>query len=190
MNPLQAIFGNGIRQARAAALSTRDRSLAQFLNLLLVISSALAIWKGLGIATNTESPIVVVLTESMEPAFARGDLLFLSLSSRPFAAGDIVVYKQEGKDIPIVHRVLNVHNNDKTGKQHMLTKGDNNQYDDRGIYQEHRAGQLWIRTEDVIGVVRGYAPYVGYGTIAMNENPLLKYCLLAALGFFALITRE
>ncbi|KAL7752598.1 Signal peptidase complex catalytic subunit [Sorochytrium milnesiophthora] len=177
---MNVFFGSGIRQ-----------TLAQLLNVLLLVSSALAIWRGLGVATNTESPIVVVLSESMEPGFARGDLLFLSLDSRrPFGAGDIVVYKQQGKDIPIVHRVLNVHNNDKTGRQHMLTKGDYNGQDDRGIYHEHQAGQLWITSEDVVGVVRGYAPYVGYLTIAMNENALVKYALLAALGVFALVVRE
>lgn len=33
----------------------------QFLNVLMVISSALMIWKGMTLLTNSESPIVVVL---------------------------------------------------------------------------------------------------------------------------------
>ena len=45
----------------------------------------------------------------MTPLFVRGDLLFLSLTSSPFVAGDIVVYKLKGQDIPIVHRVLELH---------------------------------------------------------------------------------
>ena len=45
----------------------------------------------------------------MEPAFARGDLLFLTMSSKPLEAGDIPVYRIEGKNIPIVHRLMEIH---------------------------------------------------------------------------------
>ncbi len=34
-----------------------------------------------------------------------------------------------------------------------LTKGDNNQVDDRGLYSP---GQLWLEKKDVIGRARGY----------------------------------
>ena len=37
----------------------------------MIIASALMIWKGLICITGTESPIVVVLTGSMEPGFKR-----------------------------------------------------------------------------------------------------------------------
>jgi len=46
----------------------------------------------------------------MEPAFFRGDLLLLTnYREEPIRAGDIVVFRIEGRDIPIVHRVLKVH---------------------------------------------------------------------------------
>ena len=46
----------------------------------------------------------------MEPAFHRGDLLFLTNNREdPIRAGEIVVFKVEGRDIPIVHRVLKLH---------------------------------------------------------------------------------
>lgn len=51
--------------------------LAQILNFALILSTAFMLWKGLSVATNSPSPIVVVLSGSMEPAFQRGDLLFL-----------------------------------------------------------------------------------------------------------------
>lgn len=35
------------------------------------MTSALIIWKGLICMTGSESPVVVVLSESMEPGFAR-----------------------------------------------------------------------------------------------------------------------
>lgn len=47
---------------------------------------------------------------SMEPAFHRGDLLFLTnYQEDPIRVGEIVVFKVEGRDIPIVHRVLKLH---------------------------------------------------------------------------------
>ncbi|KAJ3170620.1 Signal peptidase complex catalytic subunit S11A [Geranomyces variabilis] len=144
------------------------RQLAQqALNFCLIASSALMIWKGLSVVTNSESPIVVVLSESMEPAFARGDLLFLTLPSTPVTIGDICVFKIQDKPIPIVHRVLEIHAA-QNGSQYMLTKGDNNPTDDRGLYNR---GQMWIRQEDVVGKVQGFLPHVGLGTILLNEHP-------------------
>jgi signal peptidase I len=47
---------------------------------------------------------------SMEPAFYRGDLLFLmNPRNTPYVVGDITVYKVPGADIPIVHRVIETH---------------------------------------------------------------------------------
>ena len=83
--------------------------LLQGLNFVSVVATALMLWKGVSILTNTESPIVVVLSGSMEPAFQRGDLLLLSLPPKsPLRNGDITVYNVGG-DIPIVHRVIEVH---------------------------------------------------------------------------------
>ena len=47
---------------------------------------------------------------SMEPAFYRGDLLFLTnYQEEPIQAGEILVFKVKGRDIPIVHRVIKLH---------------------------------------------------------------------------------
>ena len=46
----------------------------------------------------------------MEPAFYRGDLLFLTnYEQHPVQAGEILVFKVKGRDIPIVHRVIKIH---------------------------------------------------------------------------------
>ena len=83
------------------------RSLAlQLLNFAFIMSTAFMMWKGLSIAADSPSPIVVVLSGSMEPAFQRGDLLFLWNRGYPTSVADVVVYKVKGKDIPIVHRVI------------------------------------------------------------------------------------
>ncbi|GAC93311.1 hypothetical protein PHSY_000876 [Pseudozyma hubeiensis SY62] len=95
--------------------------LFQILNFVSVVSTALAMWKGLSVLTDTESPVVVVLSGSMEPAFYRGDLLFLTMPSGPLKVGDIPVYKVPGADIPIVHRIIETHNAED-GEQLILTK--------------------------------------------------------------------
>ena len=60
----------------------------------MVVSSALMIWKGLMVVTGSESPIVVVLSGSMEPAFQRGTLLFLTnYEEEEIRVGEIVVFK-------------------------------------------------------------------------------------------------
>jgi len=155
----------------------------QVLNFLMVVCTALMIWKGLGVLFNTESPIVVVLSGSMEPAFYRGDILFLTMTNEPIRVGDICIFKLKGRDIPIVHRVLRIHDHDKIGKELILTKGDNNQVDDRSLYPQ---GQFWIQTEDIIGRAKGFVPYAGMVTILMNDYPYLKFVVLGGRFFFAL----
>ena len=52
-----------------------------------------------------------------------------------------------------------------------LTKGDNNQVDDRGLYAP---GQIWLERKDIIGKAKGFIPYIGIVTILMNDYPQLK----------------
>merc|ERR1712130_959013 len=142
----------------------------------MIVSSALMVWKGLFVLSGTESPIVVVLSGSMEPAFYRGDLLFLYHDRKaPVDAGEIVVFKIQGRDIPIVHRVIKRHENTETKEVKILT---NNQVDDRALYNR---GQLWIRPTDIVGRAKGMAPYVGMVTIIMNDYPKIKWAVLAVL---------
>lgn len=117
-------------------------------------------------------------------------------------------HQVEGRDIPIVHRVIKLHEKED-GSVKFLTKGDNNSVDDRGLYAQ---GQFWLTRwiiniiylirfiltckllwnprKDVVGRARGFLPYVGIVTIIMNEYPKFKYAVLACLGFYVLIHRE
>ena len=157
------------------AARLRKRQLAhQFLNLAMIVCSAVMIWKSLMVITSSESPVVVVLSGSMEPAFHRGDILFLHMGYTPFRAGDIVVFKVADRDIPIVHRVIKVHEKED-GEVDLLTKGDNNQVDDRGLYA---ASQSWINKEHIIGRAKGYLPYVSAAaiTFAACPSPVFLSC--------------
>ena len=57
----------------------------------MIVSSALIMWRGIMLVSNTESPMVVVLSGSMEPSMYRGDILVL-LKKPDIEIGDVVVY--------------------------------------------------------------------------------------------------
>jgi signal peptidase I len=157
---------------------------------------------------------------SMEPAFQRGDILFLNNQDSPIRVGEIVVFKIKDRDIPIVHRVMKVHEKEdgkvrksnffqlfntedlvinhtaafyndcpstKLNQIEVLTKGDNNRVDDRGLYAP---GQLWLQREDILGRAKGTLRYLGMVTIILNDYPVLKYVLIGVMGLFVLTNKE
>eukprot|EP00033_Pygsuia_biforma_P003808 GCRY01004173.1.p1 GENE.GCRY01004173.1~~GCRY01004173.1.p1 ORF type:complete len:181 (+),score=14.65 GCRY01004173.1:71-613(+) len=160
--------------------------LNQAVNFGLIVSSALMIWKTLVILTNSQSPIVVVLSGSMEPGFSRGDLLFLTKYDTPYQTGDIIVFNLDGRDIPIVHRILSLHEK-PDGSLNILTKGDNNPVNDRGLYPPQ---QRWLSRSNIVGRAQMFMPHVGIVTIIMNDYPYLKYSIIAILGLFVLTNKE
>ena len=210
-----------VREQRDALreLVRQPRMLAfQGLNLAMIVFSALMMWKGLMFATHSESPVVVVLSGSMEPAFQRGDILFLTNLDDPIAVGEIVVFKVAGRDIPIVHRVLRVHERGlltaesappttsafslaaappppapahapgaAPGAVDFLTKGDNNNIDDRNLYAP---GHLWLQRGEILGRARASLPYAGMVTILLNDYPALKFVLVGLMALFVLTSRE
>mmetsp|Transcript_3699 Transcript_3699/g.8345 ORF Transcript_3699/g.8345 Transcript_3699/m.8345 type:complete len:185 (-) Transcript_3699:213-767(-) len=166
--------------------ANKRQLLFQCLNLAMIVFSALMIWKGLMFVTKSESPVVVVLSGSMEPAFQRGDILFLNNAVEQVGVGDVVVFKIKDRDIPIVHRIMKVHTKPDDTVE-LLTKGDNNRVDDRGLYAP---GQLWLKREDILGKAVGTLRYVGMVTIALNDYPVLKYVLVGMMGLFVLTSKE
>ena len=89
--------------------------------------------------------------------------------------GQIVVFNIKNREIPIVHRILKVHEQED-GDVSILTKGDNNQVHDRGLYSD---GQMWLEREDVVGKAVGSLRYIGMVTIWLNDYPSLKYLLVS-----------
>ena len=128
----------------------------------------------------------------------------------PLKNGDIVVFNIDGRNIPIVHRILRTHDMsrvpdnygvevfarpedgrlmdiDGNPLQELLTKGDHNRRDDRSLYAK---GQDWLHRDHVLGKAFGYIPYVGMATILMNDYPWLKFIILGSLSLLVLFTRE
>eukprot|EP00239_Pterosperma_sp_CCMP1384_P000789 CAMPEP_0197850588 /NCGR_PEP_ID=MMETSP1438-20131217/15774_1 /TAXON_ID=1461541 /ORGANISM="Pterosperma sp., Strain CCMP1384" /LENGTH=173 /DNA_ID=CAMNT_0043463819 /DNA_START=164 /DNA_END=686 /DNA_ORIENTATION=- len=170
-----------------AAYDEQEAILDEGVSLGLIVTSALIIWKTLMLGTGSESPVVVVLSGSMQPAFYRGDILFLYLGDAPIRMGEIVVFNVEGRDIPIVHRVIKVHERHKTGHVDILTKGDNNYGDDKVLYA---SGQEWLNRKHIMGRAVGYLPSVGMVTIVMNDYPYVKYLLICVLGILVVTSKE
>ncbi|KAK3007716.1 hypothetical protein RJ639_015061 [Escallonia herrerae] len=113
----------------------------------VIITHALMLWKLWICLSGSGSPVVVVLTGSMEPGFRKGDVLFLYMNDSPIRSGEIVVFQVEGWDIPIVHRAIKVHQHWNGDEFNILTKGDNNSVDDRhGIYADD---QLWLERNHI-----------------------------------------
>lgn len=127
--------------------------------------------------TGSSAPIVTVVGSSMEPTYYRGDLLLLTVPDRPYKPGEVVAFTSDGRDIPILHRVIEIKEDD--GGIKMLTKGDNNTCDDR--VHIYNPGQLWVEHKDVLGRVRGNLPYVGYLVIAINYFGSAKYVIVTCL---------
>ncbi|KAK9174235.1 Signal peptidase I [Cryptosporidium meleagridis] len=167
-------------------LSKPHQTIYQCLTLACIVLSALMLWRGLMVATNSQSPVVVVLSGSMEPGFYRGDILFL-YNRKSITIGDIVVFSLEGRDIPIVHRVLSYHEGPNDGEVSILTKGDNNDVDDRGLYNEN---QFWLNNKHIMGTAVGIIPKVGMITIWLNDYPWLKYALVGMMGITVLLGKE
>jgi len=170
-----------------SALQNPRQAAAQLLNFALILSTAFMMWKGISVFSDSPSPIVVVLSGSMEPAFQRGDLLFLwnrNLLGET-QVGEIVVYEVEGKQIPIVHRVVRKFGSGADAK--LLTKGDANKADDTELYAD---GQDYIQRKNIIGSVVAYIPFVGYVTILLSEHPWLKTVMLGIMGLVVVLQRE
>ncbi len=128
----------------------------------------------LQISFNTESPIVVVISPSMEPQIHTGDLLFVmgrepeNIKKGTVADkdGDIIVFDAYGlwhtaPVEPIVHRVVDKYQVGDTW--YFRTKGDANPIPDAAPIPESR----------IIGVVIGGIPYIGWVKIILTESGLL-----------------
>ena len=122
----------------------------------------------------------------MEPNFYRGDILFIYNDKEPTVPGDIVVYKIPEQEIPIVHRTIATQPLGK-GKYNILTKGDNNPVNDRGLYAYK---QNWLERDQVQGKILGVLPYIGILTIYLNDYPVLKWVILGIMGLMVIVSKD
>ena len=128
----------------------------------------------LQVSLNTQTPVVVVESGSMEPQIYRGDLLIVK--GVPAAdirngtvedmKGDIIVFNAQGvwsdpPAEPIVHRVVDKKFED--GIWQFKTKGDANLIVDEG----------WVPEGNIYGIVIFKIPWIGWVKIFLTESGLL-----------------
>jgi signal peptidase len=75
-----------------------------------------------------------------------------------------------------------------------MTKGDANKPNDRGLYEREynpdKKKIWWIGKNNITGRILGYLPYVGYATILLNDNPSLKWTVLALMAIMVLVSSD
>ncbi|MFX1304868.1 MAG: signal peptidase I [Promethearchaeota archaeon] len=153
--------------------SSKKKIIIAIILIIFAFSGSFLIYYILQITLNTTTPMVVVVSGSMEPTLHRGDLLFLQGKDPATIKngtidgkeGDIIVFDAHGLWInppadPIVHRVI--------GKKYdnawfFLTKGDANPSPD----------EAWVPENKILGVVVGIIPYIGWVKIILTDSGLL-----------------
>jgi signal peptidase I len=173
-------------------------ALSGILTILQVVSACFMAWKVLSLWADTPYPAMVVITESMEPAFQRGDLIFISNDrQQKVGIGDLPVCWFPERPFPMVHRVIQViHQEHKNPdlryilsgdmlsvlyadteicRQLIVTKGDNNIIDDRVMYPND---QSYVYRHQIIGFVRGYMPFIGWTAIILQDPMCLRQIIL------------
>lgn len=105
---LETVRSAGPQHRRFFSASSLRGGLSSALSLLLVLGTSYMVWKALSIITKSSHPIVVVISESMAPAFHRGDILFLWNRNPVVRAGEIPVCWFPGRPLPMVHRAIKV----------------------------------------------------------------------------------
>lgn len=96
----------------------------------------------------------IVLTDSMVPEFASGDMVFVKLQNADsIAVGDVITFNPSSdSDAYLTHRVTEkIENYEGTGVTCFRTKGDANDSEDTFLIDEGR----------VIGTVRFHVPKLG-----------------------------
>ncbi|NJE62002.1 signal peptidase I [Thermococcus sp. 21S7] len=100
--------------------------------ILVALLAVFALQTGLKIILHTDAPLVIVVSESMEPVFYRGDVVLLKGISEEniddVHVNDVIVYKRPGYEYPIIHRVRGIATVELGGKVEkcFVTWGDNN----------------------------------------------------------------
>ncbi|MFX1390430.1 MAG: signal peptidase I [Promethearchaeota archaeon] len=167
--------GSSKKKSEKKPPSSKRKIIVAAILIIFAFSGSFLFYYILQIALNTQTPMVVVVSGSMEPNLLKGDLLFLQGKDPSLIKngtildkqGDIIVFDARGlpgwinpPNDPIVHRVV-----DKwyDGAWFFRTKGDANPLVDDAPVPENR----------ILGVVVGRIPYIGWVKIILTDSGLL-----------------
>ncbi|MBD7909253.1 signal peptidase I [Sporosarcina gallistercoris] len=118
---------------------------------------------------------LTVLSNSMNPIFKTGDMLFVKkVDAAEVKVDDIITFKESGGNL-ITHRVVEVLTD--SGSLSFVTKGDNN----------NRVDDELVKAESLLGKHTFFVPNAGYLVNAL-QSPIgmLLIVILPTLGYFAI----
>ena len=106
--------------------------------------------------------LFVITSESMEPTFYEGDIIFVK-ETNSYENGDIITYTTNNVDTPTTHRIIEVYNENS-----FLTQGDSNSFADPNP----------ISKDNIIGEVVYSIPKIGKG---IEVTQKVRYLLLLVI---------
>lgn len=152
---------------------------------------AFGINQGLAFALSTDMPVVAVESNSMVPTFYKGDILIIQGVRDPkdydkfLEVGDVIVFTQSGRQIPIVHRIIKK-NLDGT----FQTQGDANS----GPIVSNSVNEKRVKPEQIKGKMLIIIPYLGWVKIGITEyvmpNIFLVILIIIAITFLYFIAKN
>ena len=154
---------------------------------VLYVALAVAIFLGtfqvVKFAAGTETPLLVVVSRSMEPTLRVGDLVVIRhFDPDELVVGDIIVFHNPtGQEELIVHRIdeVTVVSDDRC----FLTKGDNNPQQD-----QRAKGWPPICPDMIEGRTLVHIPVIGNISLFMDRLGDAKYVLILALALLIVIS--
>lgn len=119
----------------------------------------------------------VVLTASMTPAIAPGDVVIVDeRDPATIAEGDVITFVRGGSETPVTHRVIGVETDG--GEFAFETKGDANEGPDSAL----------VPAGNVLGAVAFTIPYIGY--VVQFTDSSTGFVLLVVVPFALLALSE
>lgn len=147
-------------------------------SLSLVVIITFSGYTVFGLAMGSPTPLVVVTSGSMEPTLYQGDLLVIQArGENQIAVDDVIVFTVEWHDTPIVHRVIEIIEDDNS-RLLFITRGDNNNRNDTG----------YRTIDDILGVMVLTIPRIGY--VSLFLQTLEGKILVIAIFVFLFILSE
>ncbi|MFW9987365.1 MAG: signal peptidase I [Candidatus Odinarchaeota archaeon] len=175
---LRTVFNDKVSKKKEAG--SKRKIIIAIVLIIFAFSGSFLIYFIMQITLNTNSPMVVVVSGSMEPNLLKGDLLILKgkdpvtikVGTIEGKEGDIIVFDARNlpgftsyPNDPIVHRVIDKYNDSGL---FFRTKGDANTFPDPG----------WVPESRILGVVCGRIPYLGWVKILLTDSGLLTPLLV------------
>ncbi|NHJ32493.1 MAG: hypothetical protein FK732_06495 [Asgard group archaeon] len=192
---------------------SRKSDIKDFIEIILFLGLAVLLvfsmnWI-LGAILHTDSPLVVVTSESMEPSYwgsnraswgnendIRKDMLIVrGVDPSTIKVGDTIVFYRvlttntsqlDYDREPIVHRVNRVYLDNVTGDYWFTTKGDNPDTNDDFV-ELIDIGELQIHEFRLIGKIVGRIPYLG-GIVSYFKGSPGRYVLIAIVAVVLIAT--